>query len=131
MNKHVYTGARVLLGLIFLVFGLNGFLNFIPQPPMDEFPGAMAYMGGLAGSGYFFPVLKATEVICGLLLLANWYVPLVLVILAPIVLQIVLFHRLLLPGPPLDLLMLVLGCVLAWGHQASYKPLFAKKSVPK
>ena len=130
MNKHVYTGARILLGLIFFVFGLNGFLNFIPQPPMED-PTVLAFMGGLMGSGYFFPVLKATEVICGALLLANWYVPLALVILAPITLNIVLFHRILMPGPPLDLVMLVLHGLLGWGYQAAYKPLFMKKSTPK
>lgn len=96
MNKHVVTGARILLGLIFFVFGLNGFLNFIPTPPMPE--NVMKFMGGMMAAPYFFPVLKGCEVICGLLLLTNKKVPLALLILAPICVQIFLFHAVMTPG---------------------------------
>ena len=82
--------ARILLGLIFFVFGLNGFLQFLPMPPLPDQAGA--FMGGLAASGYFFPLLKGTEVICGLLLLTGMFVPLALVVLAPIVINIFAFH---------------------------------------
>jgi putative oxidoreductase len=88
--------ARLLLGLIFFVFGLNGFLNFIPMPPLPE--AASAFMMGLGGSGYFFPMLKGVEVICGALLLIGAFVPLALIVLAPIILNIVLFHGFLAPG---------------------------------
>jgi putative oxidoreductase len=93
--------ARLLLGLIFFVFGLNGFLNFIPVPPnMPE--RLTTFMGGLMASGYFFPFLKGTEVICGLLLLIGAFVPLALVVLAPIVLNIFLVHAFMAPsGLPL------------------------------
>ena len=63
--------ARVLLGAVFLVFGLNGFLHFLPQPPAP--PRAMAFAGALAATGYFFPLLKATEVVAGALLLLGLY----------------------------------------------------------
>ena len=123
MNAKVALGARIILGLIFFVFGLNGFLNFIPQPPLPE--AAMGYMGGLMAAGYFFPVLKATETICGLLLLANVATPLVLVILAPIVLQILLFHTILAPaGAPMAIALLVLGVIVAKSRWESFKPLF-------
>ena len=57
--RHAVSISRVILGLIFFVFGLNGFLNFIPMTPPE---GAVAtFMGGLAASGYFFPLLKLTE----------------------------------------------------------------------
>src|SRR5689334_1283698 len=89
--------ARLLLGLIFFVFGLNGFLNFIPTPA-DMPEKLKAFSGGLMAAGYFFPLLKGTEVICGLLLLTGRFVPLALVVLAPIVLNIFLTHLFLAPS---------------------------------
>ncbi len=130
MNKNVYLGARILLGLTFVVFGLNGFLNFIPLPPIED-ESAKAFMGGLAATGYFFPFMKAIEVICGLLLLSGFYVPLALAVLAPIIINIVLYHRILAGGPPLDILFLALELILVWGYQAAYKPMLAKKVNPK
>lgn len=83
--------ARILLGLIFFVFGLNGFLNFIPMP--TEIPENMkTFMAGMQATGYFFPFLKGTEVICGALLLSGAFVPLALVVLAPIIINIFLVH---------------------------------------
>lgn len=88
--------ARILLGLIFFVFGLNGFLNFIPVP--ENLPEKlMAFTSGLMASGYFFPFVKGTEVVCGILLLAGIYVPLALIVLAPIILNIFLTHAFLAP----------------------------------
>jgi putative oxidoreductase len=89
--------ARVMLGLIFFVFGLNGFFNFIPMPT-DIPENLMTFMGGLISSGYFFPLLKGTEVVCGALLLAGAFVPLALVVLAPIILNIFLTHAFLDPS---------------------------------
>jgi len=119
-------GARLLLGLAFFVFGLNGFLNFIPAPPLEPGP-VQAFMGGLAQSGYFFPFLKATETICGLLLLTGFYVPLALIILSPIVVNIVLYHRLLAGGPPLDLFFGLLLIVAAYGYKDVFKHVLKAK----
>ena len=83
--------ARILLGLIFFVFGLNGFLNFIPVPAEIPEP-QMQFMTGLMATKYFFPFLKGTEVVCGALLLLGMYVPLALIVLAPIVLNIFFVH---------------------------------------
>lgn len=105
--------ARYALGLIFFVFGLNGFLNFIPQPPPPE--NLMTFVTGLMASKYFFPFLKGTEVLCGLMLLANRFVPLALVILAPIVLNIFLVHAFLAPeGLILAVIIGVLEAYLAF-----------------
>ena len=87
--------ARVLLGLIFFVFGLNGFLGFIPQPPIDG--PAATFIGGFFSASYMLPLLKGTEVIAGAALLSNRFVPLSLTVLAPIVLNIVAFHVFLAP----------------------------------
>lgn len=128
MRSKLATGSRYLLGLIYFVFGLNGFLQFIPAPPtMPE--GAMAFMGGMMAAPYFFPVLKGTEVICGALLLSGFAVPLALVILAPITLQIFLFHSFLTPGLEnviMPLAMIALHVLAATGYWHLYKPLFKR-----
>ena len=114
--------ARILLGLIFFVFGLNGFLNFLPTPPMPEAAGSFA--GALAATGYMFPLIKFIEVVVGILLLTNKFVPLALLILAPVTVNILLFHSVLAPaGLPLPIVILVLHLYLARVHATAYKPL--------
>jgi len=120
------TVARVLLGTIFFVFGLNGFLHFIPQPPMPE--GAGAFIGGLAGAGYFFPLLKGTEVLASVALLSNRYVPLALTVLAPITLNILLFHLVLAPAPALPLVMIAAQLFLAWMHREAFAPVLRARA---
>ncbi len=95
MKKWIDIGAQGLMGLIFFVFGLNGFLHFIPDPELTG--DAATYMGGLGTAGYFFPVLKIVEITGGLLLLIRKLPALALVLLAPIVVQIFLFHAFLEP----------------------------------
>lgn len=127
MTTKIQLGARLLLGLIYFVFGLNGFLQFMPAPPLPE--PAMAFIGGLAGSGYFLPVLSATQTICGLLLLSGFAAPLALVILAPVTLQILLFHMFLTPGLQnlvFPLLMIALHVTAASAYWALYRPLFSR-----
>ena len=106
--------ARLLLGAIFFIFGLNGFLNFIPMP--ESIPeNMMTFMNGLMATGYFFPLLKGTEVICGALLLIGAFVPLALVVLAPIVLNIFLVHLFMAPdGLPMALVIGALEVYLAF-----------------
>jgi hypothetical protein len=121
------TAARLLLGALFTVFGLNGFLHFIPQPPPSGL--AAVFVGGLGASGYFFPLLKGTEVITGLLLLSNRYVPLALTILAPIVVNIVAFHAFLAPsGLALPIVIVALGVYLAYTERAVFAPILQAKS---
>jgi putative oxidoreductase len=123
----VTLGARVLLGLIYFVFGLNGFLNFIPVPPMPET--VAHFMGALANTGYFFPVLKATETICGLLLLTGIFAPVALVVLAPITLQIFLFHLFMTPEPQnsvLPVVMIILHVLAMLRYKNVYRPLFRR-----
>src|SRR5262245_30910283 len=61
--RHLATAGRIVLGLVFFVFGLNGFLDFIP-PPAEPIPaGAMAFAGALLQTGYMFPLIKGTEVV--------------------------------------------------------------------
>src|SRR5258708_21293804 len=87
--------ARYLAGVIFLVMGLNGFLNFIPFPPPAGVAGQ--FMGALYVSHYLW-VIFAFQVIAGVLLLVNRYVPLAVAVLAPVILNIITFHALMAPG---------------------------------
>jgi uncharacterized membrane protein YphA (DoxX/SURF4 family) len=120
--------ARILLGLIFVVFGLNGFLQFLPQPEMPQ--AAIAFLGGLAASGYVLPLLFATQLLGGALLLLG-VVPLGVLILAPVIVNIVAFHVFLAPGGlPLALVVAFLALFLAWTHREAYRPLFATSTLP-
>ena len=131
LRTHLPTAARLLLGLVFTVFGLNGFLHFLPAPPAP--PPAMAFGGALLASGYLFPLLKGTEVVAGLLLLGGRFVPLGLTLLAPIVVNIVGFHLFLAPaGLPLPIVVLALELYLAWSYRTSFAPMLqARTPLPR
>jgi putative oxidoreductase len=118
-------GARLVLGLILTVFGLNKFFHFISMPPMEGI--AAQYMGGLAATGYFFPLLGATEVAVGVALLLNRFSALALVILAPVTVHIAAFHILDPSGLPMAVAILVLHLGLAWDLRAAYRPLLQAK----
>lgn len=128
--RHVTTAARVLFGLTFLVFGLNGFFHFLPQgsPPPA---GAMAFVIALLKTGYMFPLIKGIEVAAGVLLLSNRFVPLALTLLAPIIVNIVAFHTLLAPsGAAVAGVVLALELYLAWAYRAAFLPMLAARTQP-
>lgn len=128
LARKMSTAARIALGLIFTVFGANGFLGFLPQPPVP--PDAGAFLGALLSAGYLFPLIKGIELGAGLLLLSNRYVPLALLLLAPIVVNIVAFHTFLAPaGLLLPLLVLGLQLYLAWTYRASFAPALQARVV--
>jgi len=124
---HLPTVARYLMGLMFVVFGMNGFLNFIPPPPPESMPeGAVAFSAALTKTGYMLPLIKGTEVLAGVMLLANRFVPLALALLAPVVVNIVAFHAFLAPvGMVMTLVVLALEVYLAWSYRAAYRPMLA------
>ena len=126
MNSKLVLGARFMLGVIFFVFGLNGFLHFIPQPPMS--PGAAAFAGAMAATGYMWPLIMATEVFCGAALLANQFVPLALVLLAPLLVNIVAFHAALDPaGLAVPVVVVVLELILVRAHWSVYAPILKRR----
>ncbi len=128
ISKVLPVATRVLLGLVFFVFGLNGFLQFLPQPPMPA--GAMPFLGGLAGAGYFFPLLKSIEVAAGVLLLSNRFVPLALTLLAPIVVNIAAFHLALAPNPVMVVFLLAAEIYLAWSYRDAFRGVLAARARP-
>ncbi|MDP9002617.1 MAG: DoxX family protein [Myxococcota bacterium] len=130
ISRYVPMIGRALLGLIFFIFGLNGFLRFLPQPStLPE--GAVAFAGALLKTGYLFPLLKGTEVLVGTLLLSNRFVPLALAIVAPIVINIFAFHAFLAPeGIGLAAVVLVLEAYLAWAYRDAFRPILAARVSP-
>jgi uncharacterized membrane protein YphA (DoxX/SURF4 family) len=128
VTRRLPSVVRVVLGLIFFVFGLNGFLQFLPQPPLPSNAGA--FMGALAATGYMFPLIKGTEVIAGALLLSNRFVPLALALLAPVVVNIVLFHAVLAPPNPITFLVLLGELFLAWSYRDAFRPMLAARVSP-
>ena len=113
--------VRSLLGLIFVVFGSNMFLHFIPMPPPPEGP-ARDFMMALFVSHYLY-VVGALQVAGGILLLTRW-VPLALALLGPVIVNILCFHVLLAPaGLPLAMVVSALTLFLLWRYRANFAGL--------
>jgi len=132
MKSHrtpLVTAARLIQGGLFLLFGLNGFFNFLPQPPP---PAAAAnFAGALFATGYMIPLIKGTEIAPALLLLSNRFVPLALAIIAPVIVNIVAFHAFLAPaGLALPLLLLATELVLAFGYRDAFAPMLKARVTP-
>ncbi len=119
--------ARLLLGLLFLVFGLNGFLHFFPDgPPMPGLAGQFA--GVLKAAHYMIPI-SALEVVSALLFLANRFVPLGLVLLGPILVNILLFHALVMPtGFQPGVVATALWFVIFYDKRAAFAGIFQAKA---
>lgn len=122
--------ARLLLGFVFFAAGLTGLLNLVPPPP-DLPERLQTFNAGMEATGYMLTLIKSTETICGLLLLSGYFVPLALVILAPVVLNIFFVHAFMAPsGLPLALVLGLLTIYLAF-FSAPYSPtiksLFRRK----
>jgi putative oxidoreductase len=119
--------ARILLGLVFTVFGANGFLHFIPMgaPP----PGlAGQFMGALIASHLFYFV-AALELVGGLLLLSGRYIPLALVLLGPVIVNVLLYHSLMEPkGLPIALVVTVLWFVCFYGVRTAFAGIFPARA---
>jgi uncharacterized membrane protein YphA (DoxX/SURF4 family) len=123
------TTARILLGLLFLVMGLNGFFYFLPAPA-ELPPKVVAFVSGMAATGYLVPLISATEALAGVLLLANRYVPLALVVLAPILVNIIFYHAFLSPamGTPVAAVAVLLELYLAWTYRDAFRSLLEARS---
>ena|SRR6266849_2374022 len=121
--------ARYLMGVFFLVFGLNGFLHFIPLPPPSGVAGQ--FMGALFVSHYL-TLIFGLQVIAAVLLLANRYVPLALVVLAPVIVNILCFHALMAPsGLPLAIVVAVLWVLIFVEVRSAFAGLFQSRLQPR
>jgi hypothetical protein len=131
MKSKAILAARVILGLVFFGFGLNGLFDLFPLPPAQG--AAAVFMNGLFATRYFFPLLFGTYVITGIALLVGQFVPLALTVLAPVIVNIVVMH-LFLPASGAELFLAVLVTVLesflAWSYRAAFRPLLRVRNDP-
>jgi len=122
--------VRILMGLGFVTFGLNYFLQFLPAPTNIP-PAAGQFVGALVASGYVMTIVKVVEIGAGLLLLGNRFVPLALVLLAPVIVGFMGFHLALAPaGLPVPLVFLAFELFLAWQYRGTYALLFDARRQP-
>jgi putative oxidoreductase len=122
--------TRTILGLIYLVFGLNFFFHFIPmqQPAMPK--AATDFSTGLFESGYFFPLLKVLEIVSGLFLIVNKYSAFFTLFIFPITLNIFLYHAFLLPsGLTMAGPMILINLFLGYAYRKYYTSLFTASAV--
>lgn len=123
MNSMFTKIIRIALGLALVVFGANKFLHFIPMEPPTGAAGE--FMNSLGATGYIFPVVGVLEVIIGVLLLLKKWVAFGLILLAPIAINILLFHLFLdIPGVAIALIITCFNGILIYKHWQQYKPLF-------
>jgi hypothetical protein len=134
LRRFLPAAARVSMGLVFAIFGLIGILSFaglipVSRPSTPPPEAAAAFTAALMSAGYMFPMVKATEFVVGLLLLANRFVPLALAVIAPIVVNIVAFHSFLAPsGIGIAAVVLALEIYLAWTYRQTYRPMLAMRA---
>ncbi len=116
--------ARVTLGLVLLTFGLDYFVSFLPEPPST--PQGTAFLTAILATGYLFLLIKIIEIGCGILLLINRFVPFALLLLAPIAVNIGLYHALLdRNGAVFGFTVVALELYLAFAYRAHWKSIFA------
>jgi len=128
--RHLPHIARILMGLMFFIFGLNGFLNFMP-PPKEMPEGAMAFFGALMKTGYMFPLIMGTQLLVGVLLLLNRFVPLALVLIMPVLVNIIAYHIFLQPkGIAPGAILMAIELYLAWSYRKAYLPMLAARAMP-
>ena len=118
--------ARLLLGLTFFVFGLNGFLNFIPAPPPTGLAGQFA---GILFTSHLYIVIFAVQTIGGLLLLVNRFVPLALIMLGPVIVNIFFFHLFMArSGLPLAIVVVALWVIVAMRNKQHLAGIFTHRT---
>ena len=119
--KYAILIARVLLGIVFVVFASNAFLHFIPTPPLQGQAGA--FIGALIASGYVY-VVAMLQIVGGLLLLIGRFVPLGLALLGPVIVNIMLYHICLDPsGLPVAIFVSLLALFLLWVYRDRFAVL--------
>jgi uncharacterized membrane protein YphA (DoxX/SURF4 family) len=127
--KTAISSFQRVLGFIFLAFGLNGFVHFIPQMKMPN--PALELFVGLAATGYMLPLLFTTQALAGALLIVGLYVPLALALLAPVIVNIFLFHVFLArDGLPVAIIVVAIEVFLVWAYRDSFAPMLRARVSP-
>ena len=123
--KYIFDISRILLGLIFVIFGLNGFMHFIPT---TQFPGIAGEFVGAIFSSHFYIVVFLTQVVGGVLMLANRYVAFGLLLLGPVLVNILSFHIFLAPTKiPLALVATALWLIVFFRERSAFSGVFVQR----
>jgi putative oxidoreductase len=118
--------VRTLMGLLFLFASITFLFNLFPIPPMTGT--VKTFNEGLASVGYFFPLLKIVELICGLAFVVGRFVPLATVVIAPIIVQILFFHAFIdLTGLPVAIFLVLANSFVAYYYRKNYAGLLTAK----
>jgi uncharacterized membrane protein YphA (DoxX/SURF4 family) len=118
--------VRTLMGLLFLFASITFLLNLFPQPELTG--GIKTFFDGMAATGYFFTLLKVTELVCGLMFVTGRFVPLATVVIAPVIINIFLVHLFLEPsGLPIAIFLVFANAFVAYYYRSSYAGLLASK----
>jgi uncharacterized membrane protein YphA (DoxX/SURF4 family) len=126
--------VRILLGLGFTAFGLNAFIPFMGKGKAEMPQAAMDFAGAMMKTGYMFKLVGGTQLVAGVLLLFNFFTPLALILLMPVLVNIILFHLFLSPAPGAfapGIVLTALALYLAWVYRDYYRSLFVIRAKPK
>ena len=125
--KYTILVIQILFGGIFLLMGANYFFHILPEPPASI--QAKAFLGAMSMTGYFMEFVKIVEIVCGALLIMRTFVPLALIVLAPVVVNIMLLHMFLNPsGIPMGIVITGMQVFLMWAHRDYFVNLLATKA---
>jgi uncharacterized membrane protein YphA (DoxX/SURF4 family) len=126
--KYLAWAARIVLGLGFVVFGINYFVPFLPVEMPEMTDAAKAWISGLTGAPHYMTIVKVVELLGGAMVLLGFALPLGLILLAPLVVNIVYFNSYLLNAPGIDLILLPSGLFLACRYWGAFCGLWTKKT---
>jgi len=130
ITRYLPAVGRVVVGLPFFITGLNGLLNFLPQPTTPMPAGATAFIGALVTTGYMLQLISVTQLVVGALLLSNRFVPLALALIAPFTVNSILFHTFLEPtGLPFALVFATIEVALVRVYWPAYRPMLVARVV--
>lgn len=115
--------VRTLLGLLFATTGANGFLNFLGNDPGPMPEAGVKFLVALSETGYMLQLTAGVQLVAGLLLVANRFVPLALTLLAPVIVNIFLFHLFLAPGMGIAIAVSAAEVYLAWVHRDAFRAI--------
>ena len=119
--------VRILLGLLLLFASIAVLFNLV-QPPSNLPDRAKTFMEGMNASGYLMTLIKVTELVCGLAFVSGFFVPLATVVIAPITINILLYHIFVAPeGLPVAIFMVLANIFLAYANWDKFKPVLEAK----
>lgn len=118
--------VRVLMGLLFLFASVSYFLNLIPQPELSG--NVKLFMEGMLATGYMMPLIKGTELMCGLAFVLGRFVPLAAVIISPVIVNIFFFHTLVDPSDfPVAAFLVLANSFLGYAYWDRFKPIMSAR----